>query len=95
MTLIIEGWLNEEFEKETRRIEWHLGEPLPNFSHVVKFQADGDELNLFIQAMHLSQDYRGGIRYTKTRGFYPAVPTCPRCGTQKINCQNGCTWPIE
>ena len=38
----------------THVAQWHVGEPVPDFIHdarVVKFQADGDELVAFIDAM--------------------------------------------
>ena len=34
------------------RLEWHVGEPVPPIqANVLRFQADGDELQLFLAAM--------------------------------------------
>lgn len=33
------------------RAEWHVGSPIPEMGRIVKFQADGDELDLIIDAM--------------------------------------------
>ena len=30
---------------------WHIGDPVPKVGRVVEFQADGDELELFLSAM--------------------------------------------
>lgn len=68
--LLIKGWLNDEFEQEPLQMEWHIGEPVPPMARVVKFQADGDELNLLVDAMHISHGERVGIAYTKLRGFF-------------------------
>lgn len=58
------------FKMEDHSYEWHIGEELPKLGRVVRFMADGDELNLLIAAMELSRaDYKG-IRYTKFRGFH-------------------------
>lgn len=56
------------------RYQWHIGEPIPsNVEHkrVVMFQADGDELNLFLNAMAASAaPLRGSnIGYSKLKGF--------------------------
>jgi hypothetical protein len=40
---------------------------------VVEFQADGDELDLFIQAMRLSGQTVRGVRHTKEQGFHIAM----------------------
>lgn len=58
MALLIKGWCNDEFERELGTYEWHIGESVPNLARVVEFKADGDELNLFIQAMAISHSGR-------------------------------------
>ena len=84
--LLIKGWLNDEFEKEPLAMEWHLGESVPPMSRVVSFQADGDELSLFIDAMHISQNGRFGIAHSKLRGFFrTTVVLCPYCGHTYID----------
>lgn len=70
MALLIYGWANEEFEREPGVFQWHLGEPVPNMSRVVEFKADGDELNLFVNAMEASRRAMpSGIYYSKGMGF--------------------------
>ena len=50
--------------------EWHLSEPIPdNLGQVVTFQADGDELNLFLDAMAASRGDVPAVDYTKMGGF--------------------------
>ncbi len=51
--------------------EWHVGEPVPKqFGRVVQFQADGDELDLIVDAMraargeHLTTIWRKGESFT-------------------------------
>lgn len=63
--LLISGWKNDEWERELKTYEWHLGQPVPNFDRVVEFKADGDELRLFQLAMHATTvgDYK------KQKGF--------------------------
>lgn len=54
--------------------EWHIGEPLPeDLGRVVTFQADGDELNLFLDAMAISAGEHGTVDHTKRTGFFPKV----------------------
>ena len=53
---------------------WHLGNEIPEFvedERVVTFQADGDELNLFLQAMAATREPLRGSRigYSKLGGF--------------------------
>lgn len=43
--------------------EWHVGEPVPTIpsgTNVVKFQADGDELDLILSAMRKTTHVRIG-----------------------------------
>ena len=68
--LRIRGWQNEERETEDSVLEWHLGEPVPNFARIVSFAADGDELELFAQAMRATEDVVHGVAYTKQRGLH-------------------------
>lgn len=51
--------------------EWHVGEPIPSGANerVVTFQADGDELDLFCDAMLASHLGANGIRWDKGKSF--------------------------
>lgn len=52
------------------KTEWHIGEPVPeNLGRVVTFQADGDELNLFLDAIVASRGEHPRVEYRKTLGF--------------------------
>jgi len=51
--------------------QWHIGEAFPELDRVVTFQADGDELNLFIDAMVASKGTHPNVDYTKMGGFIP------------------------
>lgn len=71
-----------------RWIEWHVNEPAPEiYGPVVEFQADGHELDLIFIVLGMSYNYNGTIG--------PSVPACPKCGSLKLACEKGCTWPIE
>jgi hypothetical protein len=60
---------------EGRWKEWHVGEPIPEqyISRVLIFQADGDELNLFLDAMHASRGEANGICWEKGKSFRPLI----------------------
>lgn len=73
MLVILKGGLNDEREEE-RNWEWHLGEPLSNFAQVVTFQADGDELRLFIEAMQAAAGSHPSLEYSKRSGFVVKEP---------------------
>lgn len=51
---------------------WWLGMPVPDVGRVVEFQADGDELNLFLAAMEATRRPVRGVVYTKLGGFQAA-----------------------
>lgn len=55
--------------------EWHVGEPIPQsvYERVVTFQADGDELNLFIDAMLSTRAATNDTIWKKGTGFQPAA----------------------
>ena len=49
---------------------WHIGDPTPkDLGRVVLMQADGDELNLILQAMYISSGSNKLLTYTKNEGF--------------------------
>lgn len=56
---------------EGRWRTWHIGEPIPAEAktRVVTFQADGDELNLFLDAMKASRGEANEICWEKGRSF--------------------------
>jgi hypothetical protein len=54
---------------------WHIGEPVPEVGRVVTFQADGDELNLFLDAMLASRGEHPRVDYQKMAGFKAIEPT--------------------
>lgn len=59
--------------------EWHVGEPVPrHLGRVVTFQADGDELDLFIDAMHASRGEANGICWDKGHSFRALVEPKPK-----------------
>jgi hypothetical protein len=70
----------EEFNKMFGKIryEWHIGERVPDMSRVVNFQADGDELNLFVQAMQASRGEHPRVDYQKMTGFTAKLPETTR-----------------
>lgn len=53
----------EYIDRDTHELvkrEWHIYEPLPTFNaRVVKFQADGDELETLLDAMFKKSPSRG------------------------------------
>lgn len=53
---------------------WWLGMPVPVVGRVVEFQVDGDELNLFLDAMEATRHPVEGVAYTKLDGFHEAYP---------------------
>lgn len=58
--------------------EWHIGEPIPeDIGRVVTFQADGDELNLFLDAMVASRGEHPRVDYRKMEGFTAKQPVNP------------------
>ncbi len=72
-------------DNKGRWIEWHVNESVPELKgQVITFQADGHELQLIIAALEHGFNY----------GAFPLVPKCPKCGSEKLGCQNGCTWEI-
>ncbi len=89
----------EEFNKLFGKIrwEWHLGERVPDMSRVVNFQADGDELNLFVQAMQASRGEHPNVDYQKQTGFTAKLPEAPKKKQYLIwytpNWEDGCADP--
>ncbi len=68
--LILRHWTKDKNPYADRYFEWHLGEKFPaDLGRVVEFQVDGDELTLFIQAMHATRNPVQGISYSKQGGF--------------------------
>jgi hypothetical protein len=58
-------------------IDWHIGEPVPeDLPRVVTMQVDGDELNLFLDAMSASAGDDPRVEWRK-RGRFTAKPTEP------------------
>jgi|ERR1700693_38070 len=58
--------------KEGKWVSWWLGNPMLKAAEqrVVTFQADGDELNLFLQAMQATRDLINRVGYSKQIGFF-------------------------
>jgi len=51
---------------------WWIGNSMPeDIGRVVTFQADGDELKLFLDAMYISAGVHPTVDHTKRRGFFP------------------------
>lgn len=71
---------------------WHIGEPIPEIdSPVVKFQADGDELNCLMSAMLASTGSHKSVLYTKRSGLHDRY-RCTDCKTvceERFNNGNG------
>lgn len=64
---------------------WHVNEGVPDIhGPVVDFQADGHELEMILLAMQSGFTYRGHL-----------IPACPKCGSVKISCREGCVWEVE
>jgi len=63
-------WEDKGNERIKRRRQWHLGESIPNLdAYVVNFQADGDELNLILNAMQATYTDSSRVHYRKGSGF--------------------------
>lgn len=63
---------------------WHVNEGIPKLEgRVITFQADGHELEMILLAMQSGFTYRGHL-----------IPACPKCGSVKISCREGCTWEV-
>ena len=56
--------------------EWHVGEPVPKeLGRVVQIQADGDELNLIVDAMLASRGDHPTTIWKKGESFGAKQPT--------------------
>ena len=59
--------------------EWHVGEPVPKeFGRVVQFQADGDELDLIVDAMQASRGEHPTTIWSKGESFGVKPPPPPK-----------------
>lgn len=63
-----------------RWINWWIGMAIPKIvesERVVTFQADGDELSLFFDAMTASAGSHPKVNFTETDGFQPKPEELP------------------
>jgi hypothetical protein len=70
----------EKSDHASQHMEWHIGESFPyeELGRVVSFQADGDELRLFLDAMVASAGEHPHVDYRKMEGFTAKTPETPR-----------------